>query len=227
MKPTQRKSLFEISYTNSGKYRYYIYNRLIFHVIRGLIKGFFCFKAKGFTAVGRGVSFIGPKKNLVLGKSCKIEEDVIIHTVCSNKIMLGDNVTICKGAQIRPSSYYSGNLGWGLKMGNSSSIGAYSYIGCSGKIEIGNNVMMGPCVNIIAENHNYEDVEIPMNAQGVNNIGIKIEDDVWIGTRATILDGVHIGKGAIIAAGAVVNKPVPPYAIVGGVPAKILKLRKK
>jgi acetyltransferase-like isoleucine patch superfamily enzyme len=195
--------------------------------MRGFIKGVFSFKSKGLTAVAKRVSFIGPKKNLILGRNCKIEEDVIIHSVCANKIILGDNVTICRGAQIRPSGYYSGNLGWGLKMGNSSSIGAYSYIGCSGRIEIGDNVMMGPCVNIIAENHNYSDLEKPMNAQGVNNKGITIENDVWIGTRATILDGVRIGRGAIIAAGAVVNETVPEYAIVGGVPAKVLKSRKQ
>jgi acetyltransferase-like isoleucine patch superfamily enzyme len=226
MRTSDKNFFLKLAYDNSPVYRYYIYNRLFFHVMRGFIKRVFCFKSKGFTAVARRVSFIGPKKNLILGKNCKIEEDVIIHSVCSNKIILGDNVTICKGAQIRPSSYYSGNLGWGLKMGNSSSIGAYSYIGCSGRIEIGDNVMMGPCVNIIAENHNYGDLQKPMNVQGVNNIGIRIENDVWIGTRVTILDGVHIGQGAIIAAGAVVNQAVPEYAIVGGVPAKVLKLRK-
>lgn len=54
---------------------------------------------------------------------------------------------------------------------------------------------------------------------------IRIEDDVWIGQRATIMSGVHIGQGAAIAAGAVVTKDVPPYAIVGGVPAKVIKYR--
>jgi acetyltransferase-like isoleucine patch superfamily enzyme len=54
---------------------------------------------------------------------------------------------------------------------------------------------------------------------------IYIEDDVWIGFRTTILSGVQIGRGAVIAAGSVVTKDVPPYAIVGGVPAKIIKYR--
>lgn len=219
-------SLSNICYKNSNQYRYYILKRLFFNVIRGFVKGIYCFRSKGLTAVAKRVSFIGPAKNLLLGKNCKIEEDVIIHTVCSDKIIIGNSVTICKGALIRPSGYYSGNLGWGLRIGDNSSIGAYSYIGCSGKIEIGNNVMMGPCINIIAENHNFKDIDIPMNKQGVSNIGIKIEDNVWIGTRVTILDGVNIGKGAIIAAGALVNADVPPFAIVGGVPAKVIKVRK-
>lgn len=216
----------DISYAGSGKYRFFIYKRLILNVIRGMIKRPFFFFSSGPTAVAKRVSFIGPRRNLVLGRNCKIEEDVIIHTVCEHKVILGDNVTICKGAVIRPSGYYSGNVGWGLRMGNNSSIGAYSYIGCSGKIEIGDNVMMGPGVNIIAENHVSDNVDIPMNRQGVTNIGIKIADNVWIGTRVVILDGVNVGEGAIIAAGALVNKDVPAFAVVGGVPARLIKSRK-
>lgn len=215
----------DINYTNSDKYRFYIYKRLILNVIRGMIRRLFYFHSSGPTAVAKRVSFIGPKRNLIFGKNCKIEEDVIIHTVCEHKVIIGNNVTICKGAVIRPSGYYSGNIGWGLRMGNNSSIGAYSYIGCSGKIEIGDNVMMGPGVNIIAENHVFDNIDIPMNRQGVTNIGIRIADNVWIGTRAIILDGVSIGEGAIIAAGALVNKNVPAYAIVGGIPAKVIKSR--
>lgn len=61
--------------------------------------------------------------------------------------------------------------------------------------------------------------------EGVSKGNIIVDDDVWIGFRSTILSGVHIGQGAIVAAGSVVTKDVPPYAIVGGVPAKVLKYR--
>jgi acetyltransferase-like isoleucine patch superfamily enzyme len=63
------------------------------------------------------------------------------------------------------------------------------------------------------------------NQEGVSKGDIVIENDVWIGFRSTILSGVHVGQGAVIAAGSVVTKDVPPYAIVGGVPAKIIKYR--
>lgn len=63
------------------------------------------------------------------------------------------------------------------------------------------------------------------NADSFSKGNIIVDDDVWIGYRATILSGVHIGQGAVVAAGAVVSKDVPPYAIVGGVPAKIIKYR--
>lgn len=61
--------------------------------------------------------------------------------------------------------------------------------------------------------------------EGISKGNIIVDDDVWIGFRATILSGVHIGQGAIVAAGSVVTKDVPPYAIVGGIPAKVLKYR--
>ena len=217
-----------IGYTNdtTRRYRRYIYRRLFFTIVRGIYRGLFCYHYAGFISVARRVTFTGPRGSLYFGRNCKIEEDVVIQSVCLEKLIFGDGVTICKGALIRPSGYYSGNLGWGLRMGSKSSIGAYSYIGCAGRIDIGNNVMIGPGVNIIAESHVFADTETPMNAQGVTNKGITIDDDVWIGTRAVILDGVHIGQGAVIAGGAVVNENVPPYAIVGGVPAKIIRSRK-
>ena len=66
-----------------------------------------------------------------------------------------------------------------------------------------------------------DDVKINSRSKGA----IIVDDDVWIGYGATIMSGVHIGQGAVVAAGAVVTKDVPPYAIVGGVPAKVIKYR--
>ena len=95
------------------------------------------------------------------------------------------------------------------------------------KIIIGNYVHTGANVMIIAFNHGFDSISIPTILQDYYDASVIIDDDVWIGGGAIILAGVHIGKGAIIAAGAVVNNDVPDYAIVGGVPAKILKYRKK
>ena len=94
-----------------------------------------------------------------------------------------------------------------------------------GKITIGNYVHTGVNVAMIAFNHGFYTREIPVKEQDYVDASITIEDDVWIGAGVVILAGVTIGKGAIIAAGAVVNKDVPPYTIVGGVPAKVIKER--
>lgn len=96
-------------------------------------------------------------------------------------------------------------------------------------IRLGNKIMFGPNVTMMGGDHNttvigkymYDVIEkLPEN-----DIPIIIEDDVWIGTGAIILKGVTIGEGSIVAAGSVVNKDVAPYSIVGGVPAKLLKMR--
>ncbi|MNG32136.1 Virginiamycin A acetyltransferase [compost metagenome] len=76
-----------------------------------------------------------------------------------------------------------------------------------------------------AENHVFSDKTKPIKEQGIYRQGITIEDDCWIGSNVTILDGVTIGTGSVVAAGAVVTKDVPPYSVVGGVPAKIIKER--
>lgn len=94
-----------------------------------------------------------------------------------------------------------------------------------GYIHIGNYVHMGGNVMMFAFNHGFYTRDMPTKEQDYLDAPIIIEDDVWIGGGAIILAGVTIGRGAIIAAGSVVNKNVPPFAIVGGVPAKILKFR--
>lgn len=99
------------------------------------------------------------------------------------------------------------------------------------KIIIGNKVMFGPEVSVLGGNHSaaivgrfmYDIKETEKRPE--DDKGVIIEDDVWVGTRAIILQGVTIGRGAIVGAGSVVTKSVPPYAIVGGIPARVLRLR--
>lgn len=119
-------------------------------------------------------------------------------------------------------------LGCDIEIGENSDIGADSFvggIGSGGRLIIGDNVMMAPGVVILTRSHRYDDVSVPMNRQGDYSTTVVIEDDVWIGYRAMILPGVRIGKGSCVGAGAVVTKDVPPYSVVGGVPAKVIKSR--
>ena len=91
---------------------------------------------------------------------------------------------------------------------------------------IGNNVMIARYASLIAFTHNHSRVDIPMNMQGkVRPEPIEIEDDVWIGNNAIIMPGIKIGKGSIIAAGAVVTNDVESYTVVGGIPARFIKKR--
>jgi len=124
------------------------------------------------------------------------------------------------------------NIEKGALFSSKVSLGDYSGIGInaniSGTCTIGSYVMMGPNVTVITRNHKHSDLDQPMMFQGFEEEKpVVIGDDVWIGERVLILPGVHIGNGCIIAAGAVVTHDVPDYAVVAGVPAKIIKSRKK
>jgi acetyltransferase-like isoleucine patch superfamily enzyme len=110
-------------------------------------------------------------------------------------------------------------------MGDDSSIGCYAVIGAGGGIAIGNHVRIGQAVNMHSESHVIADAARLIDDQGVTYQGIVIEDDVWIGSKATLLDGVTIGQGAVVGAGAVVTRSVAPYTIVAGVPARAIGRR--
>lgn len=112
-----------------------------------------------------------------------------------------------------------------LQIDDNSGIGEGSEI--YGDVRIGKNVMMGTNCIIYTRNHAFCRTDIPMCEQGFSEVKpVTIEDDVWIGGRVTILPGVIIGKGSVIAAGAVVTKSTPQFSVVGGNPAKVIKYRK-
>ncbi|HBK28739.1 MAG TPA: acetyltransferase [Parabacteroides sp.] len=115
-------------------------------------------------------------------------------------------------------------IGGGIFIGSGSGLGVNGSV--HGPLRIGENVMMGPDVTILSQTHNIERTDIPMGKQGMREAEVIIGNDVWIGMRSIIMPGVKIGDGAVIGAGAVVTKDVPDYAIVGGVPARIIKYRK-
>lgn len=111
-----------------------------------------------------------------------------------------------------------------LEIGDRSGVGTNTDL--SGHIIIGNDVMMGPNVTMRTYSHAHDRLDIPMNQQGFEPERVMhIGDDVWIGVNVTILPGVNVGSHCILAAGAVVTKSVPDYAIVGGCPAKIIRMR--
>ena len=193
--------------------------------LRGGVRRIFLKEVHGILLVGKGVQ-ITHGKHIRCGKNVKFEDYSEIHGLCSEGLNFGDYVTISRGVMIRPSSYYGGDYGIGLTMGEHSSIGPYGYIGCSGRITIGKNVMFGPKCSLFAENHNFSDTEASIKSQGVNQKGITIEDDCWIGSNVTILDGVNIGKGSVIGAGTLVTKNIPAGSIVIDKREKAIRNRK-
>jgi acetyltransferase-like isoleucine patch superfamily enzyme len=176
--------------------------------------------------VSRTAQILHPR-HLHIGPGVKVEDLAEVHCLSRRGVWLGAGVTIGRGASIRPSSYYGGELGEGLRVGDGTAIGAYSWIGASAFVEIGSKVLFGPRVVVIPENHNFDDVTIPIKEQGTTRAGVTIGDNCWIGANATILSGVHIGPGSIVAANSVVNRNVPSYSIVAGAPARLIRSRKE
>lgn len=128
------------------------------------------------------------------------------------------------GADINVEAGAYFGSGKGLVIGDRSGIGIEADI--HGPVTIGNDVMMGPRCTILTRNHRIEDVSIPMSRQGFAEYQpVVIEDDVWIGANVTIMPGVRVGAGSVLAAGAVVVRDVEPFSIMGGVPARLLRSR--
>jgi acetyltransferase-like isoleucine patch superfamily enzyme len=128
-----------------------------------------------------------------------------------------------KNLLIYPSVYiiFSHRMSVGLRV----AINVGTYIDAGGGLEIGNHVMVGPHCIISSREHSIEPTGVPMCYQPVRYGKIVIGSDVWIGANVSIRGGVKVGDGSVIAAGAVVVEDIPPNAIVGGVPAKVLRYR--
>lgn len=178
-------------------------------------------------------------RNIKTGTNVYVSPFAIIRN--KGKIELHDDVVVERNAElivntnksyisIGSSTYlYSycrleTHDGW-IKMGKDCSVNRFSILAGHGGLEIGDYVRIGPNVIIYAANHIFSNPDIPIKDQGLSSYGIKIEEDVWIGAGAIVLDGVTIGKGSVIGAGAVVTKDIPPYSVAVGVPAKVIKKR--
>jgi len=132
-----------------------------------------------------------------------------------------------KNVWFDPSGFYSYE---NIYVGDDVTLGYGPFLLASlAKIRIGSKVMFGPQVVVVAGNHNTGELGRFMfdvhEKRADDDRDIVIDDDVWVGSRAVILNGVTIGRGSIVAAGAVVTKDVLPYSIVGGVPAKAISFR--
>ena len=147
--------------------------------------------------IGIGAQFISPKYIKIYGKL--MLSDFCYFNADGGYIQIGHNVAFNRNVNINAS--------------------------CGGKIIIGNNCLIGPGVTMRTANHNYSRADINIQDQGHTAEDILIEEDCWLGANCIILGGVQIKKGAIIAAGAVVTKNVESFTVVGGVPAKLIKLR--
>ena len=142
----------------------------------------------------------------------------ILRVAVYRRVMaIGDGAVILAGFAVRNPQ--------GVTIGRRFYCNHNLFVQGAGGVRIGDDVIIGPNVSIFSENHEFRSRDIPINQQGTRRAPVLIGNDVWIGAGATILPGVTVGNGCVVAAGAVVTKSFPDFSVVGGVPARLISSR--
>jgi acetyltransferase-like isoleucine patch superfamily enzyme len=147
----------------------------------------------------------------LVGHPLTVGRGAVIYPHTTFRFINGGSITIGDDCMLEDFSVIS-TSGGDIRIGNNFSIQTHSTIYGGGGLKIGNDVMIASNVVVVPAGHNFERVDIPIRKQGSTMLGVVIEDDVWIGCGCRILDGV-------------VNKSVPEYSVVVGVPGKVIKKR--
>lgn len=157
--------------------------------------------------------FLNPFKHQK-GKNSRICRNSRIDVMPFNNFVLGADSTI--------EDFCTINNGVGdVLIGDRCRVGMSNVI--IGPVTIGNDVILAQNIVLSGLNHGYEDITLPPHNQPVTKKKITLEDEVWIGANAVVVAGVTIGKHSVVAAGSIVTKDVPPYTVVAGNPARIIK----
>lgn len=194
------------------------------------------------------VEFIQPRF-IEIGNNVIIDRGAYISSAPQNKVLIGNNrvciengavlgngvristagrnssirireqVILDRGVDIK--SLENGNI----EIGKETYIGPYACLAGPGPIKIGKSCLIASHSGIYGNNHNFADPSRKITEQGITCQGVLIEDDCWLGSGVRVLDGVTIGQGSVIGAGAVVTKDIPAYTVAVGVPAKVVSRR--
>lgn len=177
----------------------------------------------GSLFIGRNVQFNG-LKNISWGKWVRIDESTLLSAYGRNsKLIIGNNVSIGAFSRLVVSYSFS-DLGKHIILEDNVGLGDYTHIRGGGGV-IGKDTIVGPYLSCHPSNHNFDNLEKLIRMQGTSRKGIKIGRNCWIGAKVTILDGVEISDGCVVAAGSVVNKSFESNSIIAGVPARLIKKR--
>lgn len=210
---------------------YRVDDRIGIGYLVGLARERAAMKARGLVRFPRSLPFVGrgvtikSRRSLSLGGGVTFGHHSYVDALSTDGVRLGNNTSLGRNTRIECTGSLR-HVGRGIQVGNNVGLGSDCLYGCAGGIEIGDDTIVGNFVTFHAENHVVDDLDAPIRLQGVSHQGIRIGSNCWIGAKATILDGVQLGDGAVVAAGAVLRAGhYEGNAVYGGVPAKLLKRR--
>lgn len=172
--------------------------------------------------LGNGIEIVGVASRIHLGNNVQIGDGA--RLVCSDEaseIIIGD------GTVIQARAILETGAGGSIHLGSMNSVNPYCVLYGHGGLITGDFVRIAAHTVIIPANHIFANPDVPITRQGLSKKGIRIGRDVWIASGCSILDGIEVGDGCVIAAGAVVNRSVAPFSVIGGVPAKVIKMRSR
>jgi acetyltransferase-like isoleucine patch superfamily enzyme len=177
-------------------------------------------RADGLPAIEDHVR-LSRTEDIVLGKGVYIDHGVYLHGGRGG-LHVGAGSSIMNGCRLHVFNYREIPQA-GIRLGRRTFVGEGTVMRGQGGIVIGDNVLFAPRVQVLAVDHVFTDPQLPIMDQGITAQGIVIEDNCWIGAGAIVLDGVRIGRGSCVGAGAVVTKSVPPHSLAVGVPARVIR----
>jgi len=157
-------------------------------------------------------------RRIALGDDARVESFVTLSAGRGGRVTIGEHCELRRFAQLEADSGY-------IELGHRCSVNQFCVLNGFGGIKIGNDVRIAAHTVILSSTHNHDNSRQTIHSQGMSALETVIGDDVWIGTHSVILGGVRIGSHVIIATGAIVNQDVPDYAVVAGVPAKVIRMR--
>ena len=166
------------------------------------------------------------KKHFFYGRGVQIGSDVTLQAYGTKGLCIGDFSWIGSHSFLKVSFSWN-DPGSHITIGHHVGIGEFAHLGGAGGLDIGNDCIIGPYFSCHPENHNFNTLHQVIRDQGTERKGIRIGNNCWIGAKVTILDGVTVGDNCVIAAGAVVTRSIPANAVIGGVPAKVIRYREE
>lgn len=202
---------------------YYAYQKGFWQFIRG------SFYRPRLRACG-GRFFLGAQtrilfpSHLSVGRNVAIGDFVYMNCIGRDGVRLGNNVRLREFGWVQVTSHLT-NLGQGLTIGDDTYVGPYCILGAGGGIALGRDVTLGAYVQILAEDHEFGDPNLPVNEQGVRRRGITLADGCWLGNGVIVLDGVRVGERCVVGAGSIVTRDLPDGAVAVGNPARVIRIR--